>query len=62
MDGACAYMRKVRSAYRYFHGKPGRKKPLSKPRLKGQGYIKTGLKELVWDGVDWIHLAEDRDT
>jgi hypothetical protein len=23
--------------------------------------IKVDLREIVWDGVDWIDLAEDRD-
>jgi hypothetical protein len=25
------------------------------------GYIKMNLKEIVWDGMDWIGLAQDRD-
>jgi hypothetical protein len=24
-------------------------------------YIKTGLKEISWGGMDWIHLAQDMD-
>jgi hypothetical protein len=23
--------------------------------------IGTDLKEIVWEGVDWMHLAQDRD-
>jgi hypothetical protein len=23
--------------------------------------IKMDLREIVWDGMDWIHLAQDRD-
>ena len=23
--------------------------------------IKTDLKEIEWEGVDWIHVAPDRD-
>jgi hypothetical protein len=55
-------MRKARRAYKYFQGKFGRNKPLSRLRCRGKGHIKIGPKELVRDGVDWIHLAEDRDT
>jgi hypothetical protein len=24
-------------------------------------HIKIDLREIVWDGVDWIDLAQDRD-
>jgi hypothetical protein len=23
--------------------------------------IKIDLREIVWDGVDWVNLAQDRD-
>jgi hypothetical protein len=26
-----------------------------------RGYIRMNLREIEWDAVDWIHLAEDRD-
>jgi hypothetical protein len=37
------------------------KRPLD--RLKGrlEGNIKTNLEETGWKGVDWVHLAENRD-
>jgi hypothetical protein len=25
------------------------------------GNIKMDLREIGWDGMDWIHLAQDRD-
>jgi hypothetical protein len=25
------------------------------------GYIKMGLQEVGWGGIDWIDLAQDRD-
>jgi hypothetical protein len=25
------------------------------------GNIKMDLREIGWDGIDWIHLAQDRD-
>jgi hypothetical protein len=31
------------------------------PRRRWEGIIKTDLKEIVWDGVDWINLAQDMD-
>jgi hypothetical protein len=42
-------------------GKPGGKRPLGRPRRKWVGNIKMHLREIGWDGMDWINLAEDRD-
>jgi len=27
----------------------------------GQNNIKRDLREVAWKGVDWMHLAQDRD-
>jgi hypothetical protein len=33
--------------------------------MKGVGYsednIRMNLKEIMWEGVDWMHLTQDRD-
>jgi hypothetical protein len=42
-------------------GKPEGKRPLGKPRRRWMNNIKIDLKEIGWDGVDWIDLAQDRD-
>jgi hypothetical protein len=31
------------------------------PRIKQEGNIRLGLKEVGWNGVDWIDLAQERD-
>jgi hypothetical protein len=51
----------TRNAYRILVGKPGRKRPLGRPRRRWIDNIEIDLKEIGWDGVDWIDLAEDRD-
>jgi hypothetical protein len=28
---------------------------------KWEDNIRMDLREIVWDGVDWMYLAEDRD-
>jgi hypothetical protein len=38
-------------------GKPERKRPLGRPRYKSVDNIKIGLREIVWDGMDWIDLV-----
>jgi hypothetical protein len=42
-------------------GKLEGKRPLGRPRRRWVDNIKIDLREIVWDGVDWIDLAQDRD-
>jgi hypothetical protein len=42
-------------------GKPEGKRPLGRPRLRWVNNIKMNLREIGWDGRDWIELAQDRD-
>jgi hypothetical protein len=41
-------------------GKPEGKRPLGRPR-HGWEDIRLDLREIGWEGVDWMHLAQDRD-
>jgi hypothetical protein len=50
-----------RNAYRILVGKPGGKRPLGRPRRRWVDNIKMNLREIGWDGMDWIDLAHDRD-
>jgi len=42
-------------------GKPEGKRPLGRPRLRWENYIKVDLQEVRCGCMDWIGLAEDRD-
>jgi hypothetical protein len=42
-------------------GKARRTEPLGRPRRRWVDNIKIDLREIEWDGVDWIDLAQDRD-
>jgi hypothetical protein len=42
-------------------GKPEGKSSLERPRRRWEDGIKMDLREIGWGGVDWIHLAQDRD-
>jgi hypothetical protein len=42
-------------------GMPEGKRPLGRPRRRWLDNIKMDLRELGWDGRDWIDLAQDRD-
>jgi hypothetical protein len=50
-----------RNAYRLLVGKPEGNRTLRRPRRRWVDNIKTDLLEIVWGGVDWIGLAQDRD-
>jgi hypothetical protein len=42
-------------------GKPEGKRPLERPRCRWVDNIKMDLREIGWDGTNWIDLAQDRD-
>jgi hypothetical protein len=42
-------------------GEPKGKIPLGRPTHRWEDNIKIDLRETGWGGMDWIHLAQDRD-
>jgi hypothetical protein len=42
-------------------GKPEGKRLLGRPRRRWVENIKMDLREIGWDGRNWIELAQDRD-
>jgi hypothetical protein len=59
--GHVARIGEKRNAYRILVGKPEGKRRLGRPRRRWVDNIKIGLREIGWDGMDWIDLAQDRD-
>ncbi|KAJ4431048.1 hypothetical protein ANN_19641 [Periplaneta americana] len=59
--GHVARMGESRNAYRVLVGRPEGKRPLGRPRRRWEDNIKMDLREVGYDGRDWIHLAQDRD-
>jgi hypothetical protein len=54
-------MEETRNAYRILVEKPEVKIPLGRPRRRWVDNIKMDLREIQWDGMNWIDLAQDRD-
>jgi hypothetical protein len=50
-----------RNAYRILVGKPEGKRPLGRLRYRWVDNIEIDLREIGWDGMDWINLAQDGD-
>jgi hypothetical protein len=59
--GHVARMRKKMNTYRILVGKPEGKRPLGRSRRKWGDNIKMDLREIGWDCVDWIDMAQGRD-
>jgi hypothetical protein len=49
------------NAYRIFVGNPEGKRRLERPRRRWVENIKMDLREIGWDGMNWVDLAQDRD-
>jgi hypothetical protein len=50
-----------KDAYRIFVGEPEGRRFLGKPRRRWVGNIEMDLREIVWDDMDGINLAQDRN-
>jgi hypothetical protein len=52
---------KIRNTYKIFIGKPEGKRTLGGHKRRWNDNIKIGLREIEWEGVNWIHLAQGSD-
>jgi hypothetical protein len=53
-------MEEGRKVYRVFVGKPGGKRPLERPKSRGEDGIKMDLMETgwgVWSGFIWLRIG-----
>jgi hypothetical protein len=53
-------MGEKRNAYRVMVGKPEGKRPIRRQRCRWVDNIKMDLREIGWNGMDWVDLAQDR--
>jgi hypothetical protein len=57
MDRACSTNGEKRNVYRILVGKAEGQRPLGRPKRRLVNNIKMDLREIGWDGMDWIDLA-----
>jgi hypothetical protein len=50
-----------RGVYRILVGRREGRRPLARRRHRWEDNIEMDLREVGWEGMDWIELAEDRD-
>jgi hypothetical protein len=62
MGGACDTNGEKRNAYRLLVGKPEGRRPLGRPRRMWFDNIRMDPVEVGWGDMDWIVLAQDRDS
>jgi hypothetical protein len=50
-----------RNADNILIGKPEGKRPFGRARRRWEGNIRKDLRNIGWEGVEWIHLALDKE-
>jgi len=61
MCGACSTHGRDQKHLQFLVVKPETKRPLGRPRCRWQDNIRMELSEVGREGVEWMHLAQDRD-
>jgi hypothetical protein len=51
----------MRNTYKILVGKPVGKIPVEKPSCRWDDSIRIDLREIGWEGLDWMHPARDTD-
>jgi hypothetical protein len=59
--GQVAHMLEMWNAYKILIGNKQYKRLLGRPGHRWEGRIRMDLREIGWEGMDWILLAQDRD-
>jgi len=53
-------MGEMRNAYTILVEKIEWKRPFGRCKRRWENNIRMNLREIVWEGVDWMHLAQEK--
>jgi hypothetical protein len=56
-----AWMGKMRNVYSILVGRPETKTQLGRSTRRRKDNIRMDIMKVGWEGLEWIHLAQDRD-
>jgi hypothetical protein len=56
-----ACMREMRDAYKIFVAEPEVKIPLGRLGRRHEDNINIDLRQIGWEGANWMHLTQDKD-
>jgi hypothetical protein len=59
--GHVARVGEEKKIYNVLMGKPEGKRPRGRPKRRWEDGIRIDLREIGWESVNWIQLAQDRD-
>jgi hypothetical protein len=51
----------IRNLYKILVGRPEGERPLGRRRRRWKDNIRIDFREIGWEGVDWIQVAQDRE-
>jgi len=51
---------RLRNTYKILVGKCEGRRPHGRSTRRWEDNIRMDIRELGWEGVDWIHMAQDR--
>jgi hypothetical protein len=61
LTGHVARIKGMRNSYKTSVENPEEKRPRGRPGRRWEENIRIDLREVRWESVDWMHLAQDRD-
>jgi hypothetical protein len=60
VGGTCGTHGRERVVYRVLVGRPDFERPLERPRRRWDDSVKLDLREIGFDGANWLQLAQNR--
>jgi len=61
MSEHVARIGEMRNAYKILVGKPEGKRLLGRPKRRREDNIRMDFRDIEWEGMDWMNLAQDTD-